>query len=313
MLDTVRTKIRKPAAAICLLLSMCAVPLYGQTASRRSITIVTEPHATIWIGSVRYGTTNGSGRLTIRSVPAGRQTLRVRADGFAEVSKPLSPTLTGEIPIKMAPTTDEAWLAFQEGERQAGLDRAKAAEAYRKAIKLNPKLAPAHIGLARTLSDAGDHEAALTAIKALRRVAPRNAEASAIEGRIYKELDDEAKAITSFKRAIAEGGGHQPEAYAGIGLLYKEKAEGSADSDDPEVERAFGEASKNFSIAVKQLSGAPDAIVIMQLLGLIYERQKRYKEAISVYEDFLRTFPDSSEAEAVRSFIVQINKQLAEQ
>jgi hypothetical protein len=32
-----------------------------------------------------------------------------------------------------------------------------------------------------------------------------------------------------------------------------------------------------------------------------------------VYEDFLRTFPDSNEAEAVRSFIVQINKQLAEQ
>ena len=54
-------------------------------------------------------------------------------------------------------------------------------------------------------------------------------------------------------------------------------------------------------------------MVIMQLLGTMYERQKRFKEAIAVYEDFLRIFPDSNEAEAVKSFIVQINKQLAEQ
>jgi tetratricopeptide (TPR) repeat protein len=246
-------------------------------------------------------------------VTPGRRSIRVRADGFAEAVKPLLPAQKGEISIPLTRSSDEAWLAFQEGERQSSMDRAKAAEAYRKAIKLNPKLAAAHIGLARVLSDGGDQEAALAAIKALRRVAPRNSEASAIEGRIYKELDQEAKAIASFRRAIAEGGGFQPEAYAGLGLLYKEKAESAGDPEDPEVVQAAAEAAKNLSIAVKQLSGAPDAIVIMQLLGLIYERQKRYKEAIAVYEDFLRIFPDSSEAEAVRSFIVQINKQMAEQ
>ncbi|HLA96327.1 MAG TPA: hypothetical protein VK612_11450, partial [Pyrinomonadaceae bacterium] len=73
------------------------------------------------------------------------------------------------------------------------------------------------------------------------------------------------------------------------------------------------EAAKNLAIAVKQLAGAPDGIVIYQLLGLIYERQDRLKDAIIVYEEFLQVFPDSSESEAVRSFIVQLKKQISEQ
>lgn len=249
----------------------------------------------------------------LKGVPAGKVVVRVRADGFGEAAKPLLPSQKGTVSIPLTRTNDEAWLAFQEGERQSSTDRTKAAEAYRRAIKLNPKLAPAYIGLARVLSDGGDQEAALASIKALRRISPSNAEASAIEGRIYKELNEETKAIASFKRAITEGGGFQPEAYAGLGLLYKEKAEGAGDPEDPEVAKATAEAAKNLSMAVKQLGGAPDAMVIMQLLGLIYEKQKRYKEAIAVYEEFLRVFPDSNEAEAVRSFIVQINRQLAEQ
>ena len=49
-------------------------------------------------------------------------------------------------------------------------------------------------------------------------------------------------------------------------------------------------------------------MVIYQLLGLIYERQKKYAEAITTYEEFLRIFPNSVEATAVRSFIVQLKK-----
>lgn len=290
-----------------------SIAVAGQSRAFRTITLISEPNAVVWIDGVRYGTTDGDGRFTIKTVSPGKHAIRVRADGFAEATKPLAALQKGDIPVPLTKTSDEAWLAFQEGERQSGTDRAKAAEAYRKAIKLDPKLIAARVGLARVLSDGGDHEAALAAIKALRQLSPRNAEASAIEGRIHKELGDEAKAIAAFKRAITEGGGFQPEAYAGLGLLYKEKLEGIDDPDDPEAVKATAEAAKNLSMAVRQLSGAPDALVIMQLLGLIYEEQKRYKEAIAVYEDFLRTFPDSNEAEAVRSFIVQINKQLAGQ
>jgi tetratricopeptide (TPR) repeat protein len=61
-------------------------------------------------------------------------------------------------------------------------------------------------------------------------------------------------------------------------------------------------------IAIKQLSGAPDSIVIYQLLGLVYERQKKVDDAIAIYEEFLRLFPNSAEATAVQSFIVQLKK-----
>lgn len=276
----------------------------------RSITVVTEPDARVWISGVLYGNTDSNGRLVIRSVYPGRRVIRVLAPGFSEVSKPLLPAQRGEIKIALTETRDEAELAFQEGERQATLDRAKAAAAYRKAIAANPKLIAAHLGLLRTLAEGRSYDLALAALKDLRKVSPRNAEASAIEGRIYREQGDEAKAIAAFKRSIAEGGGFQPEAYAGLGLLYKDRAEGLAGEEEQQT-AAYNEAAKHLMTAVKQLSGAPDAAVIYKLVGLIYEEQKRYKEAIALYEDFLKVFPDSAEAEAVRSFIVQIKKEMA--
>src|SRR5690606_36577044 len=110
----------------------------------------------------------------------------------------------------------------------------------------------------------------------------------------------------------AEGKGYQPEAHTGLGILFQERAETYAGESDLVMEDAsYDEAAKHFAIASKQLLTAPDAPIIYQMLGLVYEKQNKYKEAIAVYEDFLELFADSPEASAVRSFIVQIKKQLA--
>lgn len=292
---------------ILLVAAVLAASISAQ--ATRSITVVTEPDARVWISGVLYGTTDANGRIEIKSVYPGRRVIRVLSPGFAEVNKPLLPTQRGEIKIALVETRDEAELAYQEGERQSTLDRAKAEAAYRKAIAANPKYVAAHLGLLRTLAEGRSYDKALIALTELRKVSPRNAEATAIEGRIHKELGDEEKAVATFKRAITEGGGFQPEAYAGLGLLYKDRAEGLVENEQQQT-AAYNEATKNLMSAVKQLSGAPDAAVIYQLVGMIYEEQKRYKEAIALYEDFLKTFPDSVEAEAVRSFIVQIKKQM---
>lgn len=291
------------------LASLLFVTAVAAQAPVRTISVVTEPNAQVWIGTVLYGTADDAGKLTIRTAAPGQRTVRVRARGFSEASKPLLPAQR-EITVRLVKTTDEAELAFQEGEYQSTLDRQEAIAAYRKAIELDPRLVRAHIALARNLAESGGHEEALKVIAGIRRLSPRNAEASAIEGRILKDIGEEEKAIAAFKRAITEGRGFQPEAYTGLGLLYKSRAELLGD-EEPAATNAYNEAARNLAIAVKQLSGAPDATVIMQLLGLIYEEQKRYKEAIAVYEEFLRLFPDSVEAEAVRSFIVQIKKQMS--
>ncbi len=206
-------------------------------------------------------------------------------------------------------TTDEAELAFQQAEAEK--DKEKAVGLYKKAIGLRPKYAEANLALARALADKSDNEGALKAIAAARKARPGYAEASAVEGRIYKAGDNEQKAIAAFKRSISEGKNFQPEAHTGLGLLYKEKAESSGAEGDFQGEKQYYIlAAAELEKAAAQLSTAPDAITIYQLLGDCYERAKMYPQAVKVYEKFLRLFPDSSEASAVRSFIVQINKRL---
>ncbi len=280
----------------------------------RSVTVSAVPSAKVWIDGVYFGKTNASGELTIATVSSGAHTLRLRADGYKEKTQPLAAIQRGEVKVVLVKTTDEAELAFQAAERFTTTDREKAAESYRRAIELRPAFPDAYLGLARVLTETGDVEDAEAAITSARKYRPAFAEALAVLGRIHKENGDEDKAIASFKRAITEGKGFQPEAYTGLGLLYKEKAEGFAGSGDfANEEINYNEAAKYLKVALKQLSGAPDTVIIYQLLGLVYERQKNYKEAIATYEEFLRIFPNTPEATSVRSFIVQLKKDMSDQ
>lgn len=315
-----RLTIRSSAIRIITILACsCFAAIFpqnspGQGSEIRSITIVSEPKAVVWIDDLRYGITDSAGKFTVSSVLAGRHTIRVRANGFKEASKPITAAQKGDIEIPLTKTTDEAELAFQEGETQSSIDREKAAAAYLKAVKLRPKFVDAYIGLARVYSDGGKLENAEKAIRDVRRIKPVLPESSAIMGRVYKDGGEEEKAIAEFNRAIKEGRGVQPEAYTGLGLLYKDRAEAHGGAAEYEQENAsYNEAAKYFSAAAKQLGSSPDAMVVYQLLGLVYERQKKNKEAIATYQTFLRIFPDSPEATAVRSFIEQIKKQPVQQ
>ena len=307
---------------ICLAVLLClVVPASAQikrppvqVPPTRLLTVISEPSAIVWIDDVRYGKTGNDGKFTVKTVAGGSHAIRVRADGFKEITKTITAVQKGDINIPLVKTDDKAELAYQEAERLSSSDRDKAAETYRAAIKLHPGYTRAYIGLARVLSEAGDTDGALAAIRDLRKTSPSNAEVSAIEGRIRKDGGDEDKAITAFKRSIAEGKGFQPEAYTGLGLIYQERAEGYGGSGDITHESAaYDQSGKYFRTALKQLSGAPDASVLYQLVGLVLERQKKFQEAIDLYEEFLRYFPDSTDAPAVRSFIVQLKKRMTEQ
>ncbi len=293
------------------------VPGFSQSGSAlsapfRTITIAAEPNAIVWVDGVRYGVTAENGKLEIRTITSGVHTLRVLADGFTEKSQPLTAVQKGEVKVSLVKTDDPAELAYQDAERQSAEDREKAAEAYRRAIKARANYPEAYLGLGRVLLGAGKPDEASKALAAARRLRPGYAEASAVEGRVHQGNGDEAKAIAAFKRSITEGKGFQPEAHTGLGLLYKDKAEGAGGTGDFAGESAnYAEATRYLTTAVKQLSGSPDASVIYQLIGLIYEKQNKPAEAIAVYEEFLRFFPDSTDATAVRSFIVQLKKDMA--
>lgn len=271
--------------------------IYAQQAA---LTITTEPNAIVWIDEIRRGTTDASGKLVLTKVSAGRHAVRVRASGFKETTVPL---VAGRrsLNVKLAPTTDQAELLFQQAEtaREKARDdaaRKTAADLYRDAIKLRPAFPAAHVGLARVLLDLDDFKAAHAAIDAARRTKSSFPEASAVEGRIYREEAFDADAIRSFRRAIKEAGGVQPEAYVGLAKLYEDKGQ-------------FDLAVAEYRKALAQLSDSEP--VIYQMLGAAYERLEKPKEAVAAYEKYLQLAPNGSYATAIRSILEQLKREAA--
>jgi tetratricopeptide (TPR) repeat protein len=265
-----------------------------------SLTITSEPDAIVWIDEIRRGTTDVSGKLTLTKVSAGRHSVRVRASGFKESTAALLPGRRA-LAVKLVTTTDPAELKFQEAEaaREKARDQAaqqNAVELYREAIKLRPAFPAAQVGLARVLMDLNEFKEAHTAIEAARRSRPRYAEASAVEGRIYREEAFDDDAIRSFRRSITEAGGVQPEAYVGMAKVYEDKGQ-------------FAEAIVQYKKALAQLSDSEP--VIYQMLGAAYERVEQPKEAVTAYEKYLELAPNGSYAAAIRSILTQLKREAA--
>jgi len=264
------------------------------------VTITTEPNAIIWIDEIRRGTTDASGKLSLTKVSAGRHTVRVRASGFKETAVPLLPGRR-TLAVKLITTTDQAELLFQQAEtaREKARDdasRQKAADLYREAIKLRPAFPAAHVGLARVLLDLNEFKEAHAEIDAARRTRPSYPEASAVEGRIYRDEAFDREAIASFRRAIREAGGVQPEAYVGLAKVYEDKGQ-------------FEQAVAEFRKAIAQLSDSEP--VIYQMLGAAYEKIEKPKEAMAAYEKYLELAPNGSYAAAIRSILEQLKREAA--
>src|SRR6185295_12069330 len=262
----------KAFVVLAALLLLVPRATYAQTA----LTITSEPNAAIWIDEIRRGTTDASGKLVVNKVSARRHSVRVRANGFKETVTPLLPGRR-TLAVKLVTTTDQAELKFQEAEtaREKARDDAslqKAADLYRETIKLRPAFPAAHVGLARVLMDLNEFKQAHAEIEAARRTRPAYAEASAVEGRIYREEAFSDDAIRSFRRAIREGGGIQPEAYVGLARVHEDKGQ-------------YAEAIVEFKNALAQLSDSEP--VIYQMLGAAYEKVEKPKEAVVAYEKYL--------------------------
>lgn len=272
------------------------------TASERTITIQTEPNAIVWIDEIRRGVTDAKGVLSGLQLSSGAHTLRVRANGFKEDSQPITAAQRGEVRVRLIRTTDQAELLFQQAEaaRESARDdaaRQVSADLYRRAMKARTAFPAAHVGLARVLLDLNDTNGALAEIEAARRARPNYPEASAVEGRIYRETGQTDDAIGAFNRSIRESHGFQPEAHVGIGRTYEEKGQ-------------YELAAREFDIAIKQLSDTEP--IIYQMLGAAYEKSGNNREAIAAYENYLRLAPNGSQASAVRSIVDQLKSQQPE-
>src|SRR5437879_137985 len=139
-----------------------------------------------------------------------------------------------------------------------------------------------------------DEIGALAKIEAARHARSVYPEASAVEGRIYRESAQIDEAIGAFNRAIRESHGFQPEAHVGLGRVYEDKGQ-------------YELAAREFEIALDQLADTEP--IIYQLLGAAYEKGGNNSSAVAAYENYLRLAPNGSLAPAVRSIVEQLKSQ----
>ena len=285
------------AIRVCLWLIFVPLVAHAQPAA---LTITTEPNAIVWIDEVRRGTTDASGKLSIAKLRPGRHTVRVRANSFKEATAVLLPGRRTLV-VKLVGTSDPAELMFQQAEkaREEARDdatRENAADLYRDALK-NPRANPAaHVGLARVLFDLNKFKEAHAEIDAARKTKPVYPEASAVEGRIYREEGFADDAVRSFRRSIREANGFQPEAHVGLARVLEDKGDSAA---------AIIELRK----ALDQLDDSEP--VIYQMLGAAYEKVNKPKDAVVAYEKYLQLAPNGSYAAAIRSILNQLKREAA--
>ena len=288
------------ALTLALFLSDVRSQQRAPQSSPPSLVITTEPNAIVWIDEIRRGTSDASGKLSLKNVSNRRHTVRVRATGFKEATAALLPgrrTLT----VKLVPTTDQGELLFQQAEAtrekaREDKDRQKAVELYEQALKLKPALPAAHVGLARLYLDMDQFDKAHDEIDAARKLRPSYPEASAVDGRIYREEAQIQEAIKAYRRSIREAGGFQPEAHVGLARVYEDNGD-------------FNEAIVELRKALDQLSDSEP--VIYQMLGAAYEKAQKPKEAVVAYEKYLQLAPNGSYASAIRSILDQLKREAA--
>ena len=263
----------------------------------RVLNLSTQPGAVVWVDEVRRGVADAGGKLQLKLTP-GRHALRVRAKGFAEKTLALLPTQRGALNITLTQPADEAESLFQQAEeaREKGNNTA-AVDLYRQALKLRPRYAAAHLGLARALESQENLDEALAELQAARRDRPVYPESWAVEGRIQRSLADPEAALNAYRRALREARGFQPEAHTGMGIIHEDKGR-------------YEEAVEAFRKAVAQLSDTEP--ILYELLARNLERLERWKEAVAAYEKYLELAPQGAHASAINSIIDQLRKQAAE-
>jgi lipopolysaccharide biosynthesis regulator YciM len=273
----------------------------------KTLVVASAPNAVVWVDGVRRGVTDDAGKIELKGVARAPHVVRVRARELAERVVPIvaSQVSLGHVEVPLSRTMTDAERAFQDAEdareKAATEDARKSAvELYRRALSLRPRYPAAHVGLARTLSELGDFNGALAEVQAARNdyTSRSYAEASAVEGRVYHASGDAAAALQSYRRAISEARGFQPEAHTGIGIILQERGD-------------YAGATAEFRKAIAQLSDTEP--VLYQLLGEAYEKQEKYKDAVAAYEKYLQLAPTGKLAPAIQSIIEQLRKQAAEQ
>ena len=267
----------------------------GQT--KGSVKIVTgQTGSVVFLNNVRNGVTSDTGELNLARINAGPYSVRVRTVGYGDWSARVIVRAETEtrINVKQVRTTDQAVLHYQKGDtlRDSATQDEAVAE-YKEALRINPQLAEAAIGCARSLIALQQFEDAESLLKrALTSSAGGHfAEAETVFANLRRSQGLVDESIGYYRKALSLAHGVSPEANIGLALALEEKG-------------ATDDAIAHFRLGLAQdMDTEP---ILYYLLGRALEKLGRNKEAIEAYGGYLRLDPDGQYSSAVQSIIEQL-------
>lgn len=149
---------------------------------------------------------------------------------------------------------------------------------FKKAIQIDPQDPVAHLKFARILIFMNDNQKAFNEVNTVLRRDPYNAEAYFLKGVVYKNLEDTAKAMSSFQTSVQVDPGYQPSILQ-LAILY---------------------AAQKDSIALKYFDNAyaADTMQLMPWYGkaMFYQDKGDYEKAKEIYRLCLRKDPAYADA-----------------
>ncbi len=199
---------------------------------------------------------------------------------------------------------------------------------FQKAIAKNPKEPTAHLKIAKLFLYAQDYKKALEQLNIVQRQNIYNPETYFLEGMIYKDMKDTARAISSFQTALEQSPDYQP-AVVQLGLIYSARKDQLAikyldkaykiDSNDvfPIFARGvyyqnandFTRAKEEYKKCIIRNTHYIDAYFN---LGYIYMQQDSVEKAFRQYDIVVRLQPDNPTAYYDRGICNEMQKKLKE-
>jgi cellulose synthase operon protein C len=148
--------------------------------------------------------------------------------------------------------------------------------AFKRAYETNPNDPEAIVVIARTYVQNGKPKEALAFIDSVLKANPNNIEAKVIQGQLYDLMGNSQQASQKFAEII-QAQPNNPVGYQQLAILQQRQNQNlEAEST---VNKGLAATPKDFGLKLTQ--------------ALIFETTKRYDEAIKVYENMIKDWPDS--------------------
>jgi tetratricopeptide (TPR) repeat protein len=160
-------------------------------------------------------------------------------------------------------------------------DRAR--DDLQKAIAVNPNVASYHEKLGTVLMELGDWQAAKAPLEKTIQMEAALFKAYYKLAQVDEELDDQQSALKHYTESIEKGPSFLP-AYNALGGLY---------ADLGYLDHAVQVAQSALKVAQP---GSDEASKIHNLLGTVYQQQKKYDEAITQFRAALEITPGMRDA-----------------